>query len=527
MLFPLFVAPVAVTDATSVQTDTSASTPLDPTTGRPIPPRDESGQPLVPTDATGQPIILRDESGQPLPTPPDTAGTPTQPDSLLVNRGGGVEFDPAMAALRVRGEGTVYRLHVELVEGYNSNVVQTGLAPAVPHPALFTGLDVGLELLTATSPTDMQVIRFVVRGQQYVPLDGYHELDDGTVTASFARTFTLSPRTFVTSTVFGTLTSSNSALISDGPVLVPDPSELTRVYTEDLARIGFVHELGPRWRLVGGADVTVQAPISEAPFQEPNGTLIYHSGLDDIVPGADLTLTHDLDPYNIGMLMARYEFTDVPFVANYTTDPPTAAGSSTTNSVLARAGWAHAFTDRLRTTLWAGATIADPPALDPVRSEVVSPTGDLLVTYVRSYWNVIAEAVYSYGSLDPRLGFGPGETAKLIVQGIPYPHGSWNNLAVLANGIADNAEYIQGAASNGQPLYAQLTYVAASVEARYGLNNWLGLIAGYSVHESVFGGAGAYPPLLRSIAFAGVSGYFADDHSLPLLTTFTSPTTPM
>ena len=320
MLFPLFVAPVAVTDATSVQTDTSALTPLDPTTGRPIPPRDESGQPLVPTDATGQPIILRDESGQPLPTPPDTAGTPTQPDSLLVNRGGGVEFDPAMAALRVRGEGTVYRLHVELVEGYNSNVVQTGLAPAVPHPALFTGLDVGLELLTATSPTDMQVIRFVVRGQQYVPLDGYHELDDGTVTASFARTFTLSPRTFVTSTVFGTLTSSNSALISDGPVLVPDPSELTRVYTEDLARIGFVHELGPRWRLVGGADVTVQATISEAPFQEPNGTLIYHSGLDDIVPGADLTLTHDLDPYNIGMLMARYEFTDVPFVANYTTE---------------------------------------------------------------------------------------------------------------------------------------------------------------------------------------------------------------
>jgi hypothetical protein len=533
MFLPLFVATAAVTDTTPAETSPSAPTPRDPTTGQPLPLVDSTGQPIILKDQTGQPIIVKDDSGQPivpkdetgqiLPPPPGTPGATPAPDALLPGRIGGFDLDPATAALRARGEGTAFRLHLALVEGYNSNVVQTGLNPTTPHPSLFTGIDAGVELLTATSPTDLQVIRLVVRGQHYTPLDGYDQLDDGTVIGSFARTITAGPRTFLTAAAFGTLTSSNSALISDGPVLVPDPSSLRRVYTVDMARLGFAHELGPRWRLIGGVDATVQATITdEQVFQTPNGTPIYHSGLDDFVPGVDATVAHDIDPYNIGLLMLRYELTDVPFVVDYTATPPTLEGSTLNNLFLANLGWNHAFSEYLRALVWGGVIFTTAPPLDPNQSVVVSPTADLFVTYLRPYWGVLAEASYSYGSVDPRLGFGPGEAASFTVQGVPYPHRSWSHLALLANGTADHAEYVQGVDA-----VAKLTFLGASIEARYALNDWLGLIAGYGIHYSTFDGAGAYPPLFRNVAFVGVSGYFANDRSLPLLTTFASPVTPM
>jgi hypothetical protein len=519
MFVPLFVAPSAVTNVAPAQADPSATTPRDPTTGQPIPLVDETGQPFVPKDDTGQTIVPKDDTGQILPLPPGTP-VPLALDTLLPTRVMGEDLDPATTALRLRGAGTAYRLHVELIEGYNSNVVQT-IGPTTPHPALFTGLDVGVDLLTATS-TDLQVFRLVARGQYYTSLNGYPEPSDGTVTGSFTRTLTLSPRTFLAAVVLGTITSSNSALIADGPVLVPNPSSLTTVYAMGSARIGFSHELGPRWRLLGGVDTTFEEILSGPAYQISNGASISPDGLDDITPGADLTLAHDIDPYNIGMLMLRYQLVDIPTVVDYATSPPTASGAALDHSLLATLGWNHAFTEHLRTTISAGGTLTSAPPLDPDQSLVLSPTATLVVTYLRSYWNAILSASYAYGSLDPRLGFGPGEAAGFTLQGIPYPHEAWNRLSVLANGIFDHAEYVQGVGD-----VAKLTYAGASAELRYGLNDWLGLVVGYDLYYSRFDGAESYPPLLRNIGFLGVSGYFANDRSLPLLTTFVSPVAPM
>jgi hypothetical protein len=519
MFLPLFVAPSAVTNVAPAQTDPSASTPRDPTTGQPIPLVDETGQPIVPKDDTGQTIVPKDETGQILPLPPGTP-VPLTPDTLLPTKALGNDLDPATTALRLRGAGTAYRLHVELIEGYNSNVVQT-IGPTTPHPALFTGLDVGVDLLTATS-TDLQVFRLVARGQYYASLDGYPEPYDGTVAGSFTRTITLSPRTFLSTVVLGTITSSNSALIADGPVLVPNPSSLTTVYAIGSARLGFSHELGPRWRLLGGLDTTFEEILSGPAYQTSGGATVSPDGLDDINPGIDATLAHDIDPYNTGMLMLRYQLVYVPTVVDYATNPPTASGASVDHSVLATLGWNHAFTEHLRSTISAGATLTSAPPLDPDRNFVLSPTATLVVTYLRSYWNAILSASYAYGSLDPRLGFGPGEAAGFTLQGIPYPHGSWNRLAVLVNGVADHAEYVQEVGD-----VAKLTYTGATAELRYGVNDWLGLVLGYDLLYTRFDGTGAYPPLLRNIAFLGVSGYFANDRSLPLLTTFVSPVAPL
>jgi len=151
----------------------------------------------------------------------------------------------------------------------------------------------------------------------------------------------------------------------------------------------------------------------------------------------------------------------------------------------------------------------------------VSPAGTLLLMYLRPYWNAVVNATYSYGSVDPQLGFGPGESASFVLQGITNPRASSGQLAILASATVDHDEYIQGVGE-----VAKLTYVSAGVELRYGLNDWLGLIAGYDLHYSVFDGAGAYPALFRNVAFVGLSGYFANDRSLPLLTTFASPVTP-
>ena len=543
MFLPLFVATAAVTDTTPVETSPSAPTPRDPTTGQQPPPlvdstgqpiilKDETGQPIILKDATGQPIILKDDSGQPivprdetgqlLPPPPGTPGAPPVPDALFAGRIGGFDLDPATAALRARGEGTAFRLHLALVEGYNSNVVQTGLNPTTPHPSLFTGVDVGAELLTATSPTDLQVIRLVLRGQHYTPLDGYNQLDDGTVIGSFARTITVGPRTFLSAAAFGTLTSSNSALISDGPVLVPDPSSLRRVYTVDMARLGFAHELGPRWRLIGGVDATVQATITdEQVFQTPNGTRSTTRGLDDVVPGVDATVVRDIDPYNIGLLMLRYELTDVPFVVDYTATPPTLEGSALNNLFLANLGWNHAFSEYLRALVWGGHLHDGPPARPeserrrepdggPLRH--LPPAllgraggGELLVRLRRS-----AARVRPRRSRELHRPGSPLSPPKLE-QPRPPRECSRRSRRVRPGGGRGSEAHVPGRERRGALRPERLAGPHRGVQHPL-------------LHVR---GADAYPSLLRNVAFVGVSGYFANDRSLPLLTTFASPVTPM
>jgi hypothetical protein len=74
--------------------------------------------------------------------------------------------------------------------------------------------------------------------------------------------------------------------------------------------------------------------------------------------------------------------------------------------------------------------------------------------------------------------------------------------------------------------YSRLSFVEGSAELRYGVNRWLGVIAGYDGRYAVFEGADAYPSLTRHIVYLGLSGYFASDRTLPTLDTFVSPIKP-
>jgi hypothetical protein len=59
------------------------------------------------------------------------------------------------------------------------------------------------------------------------------------------------------------------------------------------------------------------------------------------------------------------------------------------------------------------------------------------------------------------------------------------------------------------------------------VNRWLGIVFGYDFRYATFEGVEALPSLLRNMVFAGVSGYWNTDRSLPVLTTFQAPVTGM
>ena len=498
----------------------------DPLTGEIIPQRDENGQIIVPKDETGQPLLQTDETGQILPPPPGTEA-PVKPDSLLRAMGPTGAFDPAMeGGERPLGPGTYYHLQLALIEGFNTNVAETqpyAGGPVTHHPSLYTGASAGLLLTSFTSATDQQTLSIMVRGQHYTPADGYNQTDDGTVAAFYARTYALDARTIFRGSLGSTLTSSNSALLSDGSLYQIDPTN--RVYTIETAAAGVTRELTKRTRLSIGVDTLMSTTVSEAPVVSASGQIVHHRGIDSIATAGDGTVLHDLDPYNTAGLHERYVFMYIPFTTDYTHNPPEFVGASTNNSLLSEATWGHAYNEHLRSELRAGVVVSQPGALDPDQRTIISPAGHALLGYSRNYWLVQADGGYTYGTTNPRIGVGPGVTAGFMAQGIPYPHGRWMNFAVLANGALDRSAQAQ---SNGT--FTRLNHAGATVEIRYAINNWLGLLGGYAFHYTQLEGQPGgteFPELVRHIFFFGVSGYFSNDRTLPTLQTFQSPYAPL
>jgi hypothetical protein len=513
------------------QTQTAApsheSMPVNPVTGRPLQIDPQTGALIIPRDPTtglpidlvdeaGQPIVLRDQSGQEIPSEQPQV---QRADSLLRAEGRGGSFDPIEQVGRGTSQGGKhYHLRVGLVEGYTSNSTETqasATAPIIQHPALFTGLEGSADLFTWSGEDDPQTFRVSGRLQHYIPIDGNPSLDDGTLNGSWGGAFTLDRRTIASMNVVGTLTSSNSALISDGPLFQADPSTFTHVYTLENARLTVSHELSPRWRIVVGGDAWVGTTVSEAPLLLPNGANLYHSGLDYVTSDADISFNHDFGPADIGSIITRYSASFVAFVLNYAAVPPSYRGTAWNQAVSSLATWTHAFDQRLRMLVGAGASVSQAPPLDTNQQPVLSPAVNASLIYSRAYWLTTLGGSYSYGSANPRLGFGPSEGGSLTIQGLPSPRGTWSNLALLATGSVGNATFAQGGG-----ISTQLVTGGASLEARYALNRWLGLAAGYNFVYVNLEGPGSTGPLVRNIVFAGLSGYFANDGTLPTLESF-------
>ena len=448
MFFAPFVAPVAVTETASASVQASVP-PRDPTTGQLVPQVDSTGQPIVPRDETGQPILETDPEGQ-IIVHPAGSEPPPRADSLLrsVGPGGALPGDEDVLG-GTRFGGTGYRAQFAVVEGYNSNVIQTQAVlggPAIPHPSPFTGADVSAELYTWTSPTDEHVFRLQVRGQHYTPLDGYPEPDDGSANGSWHGSFTLSPRTSLSMLLLGTITSVNSAQISDGPLFQVNPGNLERVYTLETGRIALTHELSPRWRVVAGADATASTTVSDSPLTLTTGQLVQHRGLDYVQPGLDVSLFHDLSPADIVQLRARYAPTYVAFLVDESQTPPVYNGRAMVEAGQVDATWTHGFTESLRSTLRVGSYVAEAPPLDTDRRPILSPVAGAELLYVKQYWLATASATYSYGSANPRLGVGPTAGAGFTVEGSPFAHGEGKNFSTILTGLGSRSGFQEAGA---------------------------------------------------------------------------------
>jgi len=507
MMF-LFAPLVALLAPTAV-TDTSGAPPTPPVVAR-----DDTGQPIVPTDDAGQ-----------IAVPPVEDESAARADSFLRNGKGLMLDENERERLRdgLLG-GHDWRMQIALIEGYNSNVIQTQEVingPATRHPSPFTGVDASAEWLSWTSIHDQQTLRIQVRGQHYTPLDGYDQPDDGSVNGGWNGQFTLAPRTYVQGRALATVSTVNSARLSDGPLFQIDPSTVQRAYTIETARLAIVHELSPRWRWITGADVEVSTTIRDTPIQLSPTQIIAHRGLDYVVPGIDTGLFHDLGPADIGSLTLRYDPTYIAFLVNFDRIPPVYNGYTTVEAGEIDLAWVHAFNDRFRSAATVGAVATSAPPLDPDTRPIESPVLSEELSYIGNYWLITGALTYSYGSANPRLGFGPSAGASMTMQGVPFPHGAWRNLSMVVIGLANRSVFEEAPGA-----LSRLSFVEGSAELRYGVNRWLGLVAGYDGRYAAFEGADLFPSLLRHVVFVGLSGYLASDRSLPTLDTFTSPIKP-
>ncbi len=420
-----------------------------------------------------------------------------------------------------RPGGTDYGLQLSLIEGYNDNVVQTQDSldgPVRRHPSPFTGLDLVLTLRTWTSPTDPHEFQVQLRGQHYEPLENFDQPDDGTVVGLYSGQFSLGKRTTLLTRVVSTVSTLNSSRLSDGPLFLIEPASLQRTFTLTNARMTLQHEITPRLRYNHGIDLSVGTTLRDAPILTGQSR-IFHHGLDFVQPGTDGTLLYDFSDSDTGNVRLRYEQNRNYFLLDFTRQPPQYLGVASTHIGEATTGLTHSFSDSLRWLNNGGVAIATPPVLDIDRRPILSPLVSTELLYSTNYWLFNISAAYTYGSASPRLGFGPSISTAGGLSGRPFPHTrGWRNLAVLFNIAATRAAF------RTADSVSRITFVVGSFEGRYSINNWLGLLAGYSVRNATFEGAQALPALFRNIFFIGVSGYWNTDRSLPTITTFAAPT---
>jgi hypothetical protein len=416
--------------------------------------------------------------------------------------------------------GIDYGAQVAIVEGYNDNVVQTQNVidgPVTRHPSPFTGVDAEAMLRVWTGPFDPHEFRVQLRAQHYTPLDGFDQPDDAAVVASYSGQFTLGKRDVLVNRVMSTVATLNASRLSDGPLFLVEPASLQRTFTLTNARSVITHEIAPRWRYLHGVDIAVGTTIHDTPVQASN-EIIQHRGLDFVQPGTDGQINYDLTDSDMVSFKLRYEQSRNYFLLDLTQTPPQSLGNGTTHIGEATAGLTHAFNESWRWISNVGFAVATAPPLDPDTRPIASPVGSTELVLTKQYWLFNVNASYSYGSASPRLGFGPSAATATNLSGYPFPHTiGLRNLAVLLSATANRSAF------RNTDALSRITYVVASVEGRYAVNRWLGILGGYNYRYVLFEGPGAQPTLYRHVFFLGLSGYWNTDRTLPVLTTFAAP----
>jgi hypothetical protein len=425
------------------------------------------------------------------------------------------------------------------VEGYNTNTYQAQDDPNVPvirrHPSPFTGVDANLELRFPGRDTDTTTINLDARANHYEPLTPQVQSDDGSFIGALSSRVTLGPRTTMSVTDGGTVTSFNAAHVTDGTIFAFDPATLRSTYWLNDVTVSIAHQLSPNWRFSQSLGATISGTLQSSPSALPGVQLsqptpsgssptvaVEHRGLDYVTPYIETDLNHDLSTRSAADLMLLYQYALQLFVEDFTQNPPRNIGPAKQAFLTLLGGWTRHETQELSTVLRAGAVLGSAPPRDIDQRPIIAPSAMGEVYYTRPFFDLVAAAGYTWGTVNPRLGSGPSASASLLAIGIPHHVGQWANLALVGRAQFSYSSLITGVGqSTGLGLYA------AGVELRYGIGRWLGLLAGYDFRYATFDTPGqATPMFLQNVLFIGLSGYFANDRTLLPLTTFTAPVQP-
>jgi hypothetical protein len=426
----------------------------------------------------------------------------------------------------IYADTTDYTARAAIVQGYNTNVYQAQDDPNVPiisrHPSMYTGADGMVQMRLTGRPGDIHDFRLGGRAQHYEPLDGSYQSDDGSAYAAWVSRFATSPRTQFALGAGGTVTSVNSTHISDGTFFQIDPTVIRRTYFLTTTDGTVTYQISPVWRISQRFGLMTSGTIDAAGVQTPTGTVIVHRGLDYATPESETTLYRDFSERTTGDIRFLLRDTYTLYVLDLTQTPPANVGPQTFQIGTLQVSHTYRFSQELVNRLSVGGTIASPPQADPNQSLVLSPSFLEQMYYTRTLWYLNFRASYDYGAVSPRLGTGPGYGATVTFVGIPYGHGHWRNLSLLASASATHADIVRGVGPN-----SKLDLAGASAQIRYATSTWLGVTAGYDFHYARLATGDAFAPsLIRNIFYVGLSGYWSTDPAAPPLTVFQVPTAP-
>lgn len=420
---------------------------------------------------------------------------------------------------------------VAVVEGYNTNTYQAQDNPNVPlverHPSPFTGVDANLELRWHGRDSDVTTLVLDGRANHYEPLQQENQSDDGAFNAALASRITLAPRTYLSLSDTASVTSFNAAHQTDGTMFAFDPTQVRSTYWLEDASATLTHQLSPTWRISQSLGAMVEGTLQSAPFQLPNGQYSEHRGLDYVMPYTESDVSHDFDERTSGDLMLLYQYSLQEYVLDLTQNPPRNIGPDKQAFLYLLAGYTHRWSPEFATVLRGGGVVASAPPRDVDQRPVLAPAGEGDLYYTRPFFNLVATAAYTWDTINPRLGSGPTATASVLAVGVPSHRGDWKNLAIVGNGQFAYSSLITGADTSGRVQEADLGLYAVGIEARYAVNRWLGVLAGYDLRYATFSVPTLFgPEFFQQVFFVGLSGYFTNDRTILPLTTFSAPVQP-
>jgi hypothetical protein len=413
-----------------------------------------------------------------------------------------------------------------LVEGFNSNTYQAQDNPAVPliarHPSPFTGVDGSLELRFLGRDADRSTLVVGGRLNHYEPLQPENQSDDGSFNATMTSVWALGPRTTLSLSESGAVTSFNAAHVTDGTMFAFDPTQVRSTYWITDAGVGVTHELSPNWRLSQSFGVNASGTLHSAPTALASGQLVEHRGLDYVMPYAETDLREDISARTSGSLTFLYQYSYNLYVYDFTQNPPRNIGPDKQAYLTTLGGFTTRFSEDLAANIRGGLVLGSAPPRDVDQRPILSPAATGELYYSRPSFDLVAAAAYTWGTINPRLGSGPSASGSVLAVGTPSRVGDWKNFALVGNAQLAYSTLITGVDAS-----TKLGLYAGGLEGRYAVSRWLGIVAGYDVRVATFNASSSYqPPFVQHVLFVGLGGYWSTDRDALPLTTFVVPVQP-